>query len=167
MSIRRIFVLAAIAALAFLSTQGTHAQQASASATSVRAAARPTVLAGQTASRSAPADGPTVKRTVLLQHDTSAPGFEAVLVAVEIPVGGREGRHFHSGTAMIHVTDGAITLDYEGKPTVRYKAGDSFFVDAKAVHEGINKENVPAKAIATFINPKGQPVTTQVAPATK
>ena len=138
MSIRRVFVLAAIAALAFVSTHVTYAQQA-----------------------------PTVKRTVLLQHDTSAPGFEAVLVAVEIPVGGREGRHFHSGTAMIHVTDGAITLDYEGKPTVRYKAGDSFFVDAKAVHEGINKENVPAKAIATFINPKGQPVTTQVAAATK
>ena len=138
MSIRRFVVLAAVAALAFLSTQATQAQQT-----------------------------PTVKRTVLLQHDTSAPGFEAVLVAVEIPVGGREGRHFHSGTAMIHVTDGAITLDYEGKPTVRYKAGDSFFVDAKAVHEGINKENVPAKAIATFIIPKGQPVTTQVAAATK
>lgn len=138
MTIRRVFVVAAIAALAVVSAHVTHAQQA-----------------------------PTVKRTVLLQHDTSAPGFEAVLVAVEIPVGGREGRHFHSGTAMIHVTDGAITLDYEGKPTVRYKAGDSFFVDAKAVHEGINKETVPAKAIATFINPKGQPVTTQVAPATK
>ena len=138
MSIRRICVLAAIAALAFVFTQVAHAQQ-----------------------------GPAVKRTVLLQHDTSAPGFEAVLVAVEIPVGGREGRHFHSGTAMIHVTDGAITLDYEGKPTVRYKAGDSFFVDAKAVHEGINKENVPAKAIATFIIPKGQPVTTQAAGATK
>jgi quercetin dioxygenase-like cupin family protein len=138
MSIRRICVLAAIAALAFVLTQVTHAQQ-----------------------------GPAVKRTVLLQHDTSAPGFEAVLVAVEIPVGGREGRHFHPGTAMIHVTDGAITLDYEGKPTVRYKAGDSFFVDAKAVHEGINKDNVPAKAIATFIIPKGQPVTTQAAPATK
>ena len=138
MSIRRIVILAAIAALAFVSTQVTHAQQA-----------------------------PPVKRTVLLQHDTSAPGFEAILVAVEIPVGGREGRHFHPGTAMIHVTDGAITLDYEGKPTVRYKAGDSFFVDAKAVHEGINKENVPAKAIATFIIPKGQPVTTQAGAATK
>lgn len=110
---------------------------------------------------------PAVKRTVLLQHDTSAPGYEAVLVAVEIPVGGREGRHTHSGTAMIHVTDGAITLDYEGKPTVTYKAGESFFVDAKAVHEGINKGSVPAKAIATFVIPKGQPVTTQVPPATK
>ena len=138
MSIRRIVVLAAIAAFAFVSTPATDAQQT-----------------------------PAVKRTVLLQHDTSAPGFEAVLVAVEIPVGGREGRHFHPGTAVIHVTDGAITLDYEGKPTVRYKAGESFFVDAKAVHEGINKDNVPAKAIATFIIPKGQPVTTQAAPATK
>jgi len=110
---------------------------------------------------------PAVKRTVLLQHDTSVPGYEAVLVAVEIPVGGREGRHMHPGTAMIHVTDGALTLDYEGKPTTTYKAGDSFFVDAKAVHEGINKGSVPAKAIATFIIPKGQPVTTQVPAATK
>ena len=66
---------------------------------------------------------PRSKRTVLLQHDTSVPGYEAVLVSVEIPVGGREGRHTHSGTAMIHVTDGAITLDYEGKPTTTYKAG--------------------------------------------
>src|SRR3989442_8541744 len=105
---------------------------------------------------------PTVKRTVLLQHDTSAPGYEAVLVAVEIPVGGREGRHTHSGTAMIHVLEGAITLDYEGKPTVTYKAGESFFVDAGKVHEGINKTNVATRALATFVVPKGQAVTTQV-----
>jgi len=138
MTIRRICVLAAIAALAFVSAQVTHAQQ-----------------------------GPAVKRTVLLQHDTSVPGYEAVLVSVEIPVGGREGRHTHPGTAMIHVLEGAITLDYEGKPTATYKAGQSFFVDAGKVHEGINKENVAAKAIATFVIPKGQPVTTQAAPATK
>jgi len=138
MTIRRIVVLAAIAALAFVSAQVIHAQQA-----------------------------PTVKRTVLLQHDTSAPGYEALLVSVEIPVGGREGRHTHPGTAMIHVLEGAITLDYEGKPTTTYKAGQSFFVDAGKVHEGINKENVPAKAIATFVIPKGQPVTAQVGAATK
>jgi len=138
MTIRRIVVLTAIAALAFVSAQVIHAQQA-----------------------------PTVKRTVLLQHDTSAPGFEALLVSVEIPVGGREGRHTHPGTAMIHVLEGALTLDYEGKPTTTYKAGQSFFVDAGKVHEGINKENVPAKAIATFVIPKGQPVTAQVGAATK
>src|SRR5580765_7848851 len=115
------------------------------------AAALAVVCAGAvTAAQQAPA----VKRTVLLQHDTSAPGFEAVLVAVEIPVGGREGRHTHSGTAMIHVTDGALTLDYEGKPTVTYKAGDSFFVDSGKIHEGINNGTVPIKALASFVTPK-------------
>ena len=128
------------------------------------AAALAVVCAGAVTTAQQP---PAVKRTVLLQHDTSAPGFEAVLVAVEIPVGGREGRHTHSGTAMIHVLEGAITLDYEGKPTMTYKAGESFFVDAGKVHEGINKGNVPSKAIATFVIPKGQPVTTQVPAATK
>ena len=138
MSIRRVFVLAAVAALALVSTQVTHAQQAAA-----------------------------VKRTVLLQHDTSVPGYEAVLVAVEIPAGGREGRHTHPGLAMIHVEEGTLTLDYEGKPTTPYKAGESFFVEAGKVHEGMNKGTTLVKAIATFVVPKGQPITTQVPPATK
>jgi len=110
---------------------------------------------------------PTVKRTVLLQHDTSVPGYEAVLVAVEIPAGGREGRHTHPGLAMIHVEEGTLTLDYEGKPTMSYKPGDSFFVEAGKVHEGMNKGTTPVKAIATFVIPKGQPVTTQAPAATK
>ena len=54
---------------------------------------------------------PEVKRTVLLRHDAPAPGFEAVLVGVEIPVGGREGRHTHPGLAMIHVEDGTLKVD--------------------------------------------------------
>jgi quercetin dioxygenase-like cupin family protein len=110
---------------------------------------------------------PTVKRTVLLQHDTSVPGYEALLVAVEIPAGGREGRHTHPGLAMIHVEEGTLTLDYEGKPTMSYKPGDSFFVEAGKVHEGMNKGTTLVKAIATFVIPKGQPVTTQVPPATR
>ena len=113
------------------------------------------------------AQTPTVKRTVLLQHDTSVPGYEAVLVAVEIPAGGREGRHTHPGLAMIHVEEGTLTLDYEGKPTVGYKAGDSFFVEAGKVHEGMNKGTTPVKAIATFVIEKGKPITTQVAASTK
>ena len=110
---------------------------------------------------------PTVKRTVLLQHDTSVPGYEALLVSVEIPAGGREGRHTHPGLAMIHVEEGTLTLDYEGKPTTPYKAGESFFVEAGKVHEGMNKGTTVVKAIATFVVPKGQPITTQVPPATR
>jgi quercetin dioxygenase-like cupin family protein len=105
---------------------------------------------------------PQVKRTVLLRHETPAPGFEAVLVRVDLPVGAREGRHTHPGLLLIHVEEGTLTLDYEGKPTVDYKAGDSVFVEPGKVHEGINKGNTPVKAIATFVIPTGATITTQV-----
>ena len=106
---------------------------------------------------------PTVKRTVLLQHDMlNVPNFQSAMVLVEIPVGGREGRHTHSGTLIVRVESGELTLDYEGKPTVTYKPGESFFVDPGKVHEGINKGSAPIKAVASFVTEKGKPLTTQV-----
>lgn len=104
---------------------------------------------------------PEVKRTVLLRHDAAGPGFEAVLVQVEIPVGGREGRHTHPGLLLIHVEEGTLTLEYEGKPSTDYKPGDSVIVEADKIHEGINKGNTPIKVIATFVTPKGATLTTQ------
>ena len=103
---------------------------------------------------------PEVKRTVLLRHDTPAPGFEALLVGVEIPVGGREGRHTHPGLTIIHVEEGTLSLDSEGKPTTDYKAGDSVVVEAGKIHEGINKGSTPIKVTATFVIPKGATLTT-------
>jgi quercetin dioxygenase-like cupin family protein len=105
---------------------------------------------------------PTVKRTVLQQHDLAVPGYEAALVQVEIPVGGREGKHTHPGLALIRVESGALTLEHEGKPAVTYKAGDSFVVEPGKVHEGTNQGNMPVKAIATFVIEKGKPLATQV-----
>lgn len=107
------------------------------------------------------AQQPTVQRKVLLQQDLTIPGYQAVLVSVEIPVGGREGRHTHPGSVLVHVEEGALTLDYEGKPTVTYKVGESFYVEPGKVHEGINRGNTPIKAVATFIVEKGKPLTTQ------
>ncbi len=82
------------------------------------------------------AEGPTVKRTVLLQQDIAG-GMTMSEVQVDIPVGG------------------------EGKPTNSYKPGDTFFVEAGKIHEGINRGTVPIKAIATFVTEKGKPLTTQ------
>jgi len=62
---------------------------------------------------------------------------------------------------------GTVTLEDEAQRAVTYQAGESFVIDAGKVHEGINRGAVPAKLIATFIIPKGQPVTTQVPAATK
>lgn len=114
----------------------------------------------RTAAAQAPA--PAVTRTVLLQHDLQVPGYSAVLVAVEIPVGGREGRHTHPGTLVARVEEGTLTLDYEGKPSATYKAGDTFFVDAGKIHEGINNGNATVKLLATFVVEKGKPLTTPV-----
>jgi quercetin dioxygenase-like cupin family protein len=108
---------------------------------------------------------PAPVRKVLLQQDLTIPGYTAVLVSVEIPVGGREGRHTHPGSAFVHVEQGVLTLDYEGKPTMTYKAGESFYVEPGKIHEGINKGNAPIKAIAAFVVEKGKPLTTQVADA--
>ena len=108
------------------------------------------------------AQQPTVTRKVLIQQDLAIPGYTAAMVAVEIPVGGREGRHTHPGTVMVVVQEGELTLDYEGKPTMTYKAGQTFSVEPGKIHEGINKGKVPVKAIASFVVEKGKPLTTQV-----
>jgi quercetin dioxygenase-like cupin family protein len=121
------------------------------------------VLAALVISTARPvAQAPAVVRTVLLQHDVSFPGYAAVLVAVEIPVGGREGRHTHPGTLVARVEQGELTLDYEGQPTKTYKTGDSFFVDAGKIHEGQNRGTTPVKLLATFVVDKSKPLTTQV-----
>jgi len=108
------------------------------------------------------AQQPTVQRKILLTQDLPIAGYQTVMAAVEIPPGGREGRHTHPGAVVGYVQEGTLTLDHEGKPTAIYKAGDSFYIEAGKIHEGINKETSPVKAIATFVVEKGKPLTTQV-----
>jgi quercetin dioxygenase-like cupin family protein len=106
------------------------------------------------------AAAPAVVRKVLMQQDVPN-GAQLSVVSVEIPVGGREGRHTHPGPLIVYVQEGALTLDYEGKPTVTYKVGETFSVDAGKIHEGINNGNVPIKALASFVTPKGAALTAQ------
>jgi quercetin dioxygenase-like cupin family protein len=108
------------------------------------------------------AQQPTVARKILLKADSAIPGYEEDLVAVEIPVGGREGRHTHPGSVMIYVQEGTLTFDYEGKPTATYNPGDALYVEPDKIHEGINNGKTPVKVLATFMVKKGLPMTTQV-----
>jgi quercetin dioxygenase-like cupin family protein len=108
------------------------------------------------------AQQPTVTRKILQKEDSAIPGYEVVLAAVEIPAGGREGRHTHPGLTMVYVQEGVLTLDYEGKPTATYKAGDSFYVEPDKIHEGHNFGTTPVKVLGTFVVKKGMPITTQV-----
>ena len=107
---------------------------------------------------------PTIQRKVLLTQDLPIPGYQAVMAAVEIPAGGREGRHTHPGAVVVYIQEGIITFDHEGKPTMTYKAGDSFYIEPGKIHEGINNGTLPVKAVATFVVEKGKPLTSPAAP---
>ena len=106
---------------------------------------------------------PSVKREVVEKHDLGAPGREGIMAVVEIPAGGREGRHIHPGADVFaYVASGTVALDVEGHPRATLKAGDHFYIAAGKVHEGINATSAPAKLVAVFVNEKGKPLTTQV-----
>ena len=107
------------------------------------------------------AQQPTVTRKMLLKVDSAIPGYEQALVAVEIPAGGREGRHTHPGSVMIYVQEGVLTFDCEGKPTATYKPGDTLYVEPEKIHEGINNGNTSIKVLASFLVKKGVPLTSQ------
>ena len=111
---------------------------------------------------SAAAQLPAITRKVLLQHDLAIPRHEVTMIAQEIPVGGREGKHTHPGMLVAYIQEGALTVEYEGRPAVTYKAGDTFYLEPGTVHEGMNKGNTPMKALATFISEKGAPLMTPV-----
>jgi quercetin dioxygenase-like cupin family protein len=85
-----------------------------------------------------------------------------VLVEVTLAVGGREGKHTHSGELIGRILEGELTLEQEGLPTRVYRAGEAGVIDGGRVHEGINKGKVPLKVFATFVVPKGKPLTTQL-----
>jgi quercetin dioxygenase-like cupin family protein len=113
-----------------------------------------------TGASSSHAEPPGAIRKVLLRRAITVPGYEEVMVETEIPIGGREGRHTHPGTMFARVEQGAVMLDDEGKQSVVYKVGDSYFVDAGSVHEGVNPGDIPTKILVTLVVKTGELLTT-------
>jgi quercetin dioxygenase-like cupin family protein len=108
------------------------------------------------------APAPAVQRRVLLTQDLAIPNYQTVLVEVTIPTGGREGRHTHPGSVVVYVQEGSLKLDHEGKQSVTYRAGESFYIEGGKVHEGINDGNGRVRALASFVVEKGKPLASQV-----
>jgi quercetin dioxygenase-like cupin family protein len=127
--------------------------------------ARATIVLAACATVWEPATGaspPNAVRKMLIQHDLPIPGYTAGIAAVEVPPGGREGRHTHPGPLYVYVQDGAITVETDGQPTRTYKAGDTFFIEGGKIHEGINYGTATYRSLTSFVIPKGKPLTTQV-----
>ena len=104
------------------------------------------------------APAPNVSRRVLLTQDLSIPNYQTAFVEVIIPAGGREGRHTHPGSAVVHVIEGSLTLDMEGVPSKTYQMGETFYIDTGKIHEGINNGAGRVKALASFVVEKGKPL---------
>jgi quercetin dioxygenase-like cupin family protein len=101
-----------------------------------------------------------LERKMLLRQDLSIPGYEILLAQVTLAVGAREGKHRHAGTLVGHIIEGELTLELEGQPTKIVRTGESVLIEARQVHEGINKGAVPIKALVTFVVEKGEPLST-------
>jgi quercetin dioxygenase-like cupin family protein len=119
----------------------------------------------QSASRpasSSASDAPAIKRTEIYKGPVAAADHEAVLMKVELAVGGHAARHTHPGDEVSYVTDGEIEITVEGQAPVRVKAGQGFSVPAGKVHEGRNVGTVPVQLIGVYVVEKGKPIATLV-----
>jgi quercetin dioxygenase-like cupin family protein len=101
-------------------------------------------------------------RKVIQKHDLQAADREGTMAYVEIHPGAREGRHTHPGEVFAYVLEGTMKLAIDGQPTETHTAGESFFIPAGKIHEGINDSTAMVKIVAVFATEKGKPLTTQV-----
>jgi len=120
------------------------------------------IVASVVAPSTAQAQQPGSKRTVLQQHDLSAPGREVIQVRVDFDPGYVAPRHTHPGEEIIYVIEGTLEYQIEGQPTATVKAGDVLFVPAGAIHSAKNIGTGNAAELATYVVEKGKPLSTLV-----
>jgi quercetin dioxygenase-like cupin family protein len=104
------------------------------------------------------AQQPGFARIALQTQDVCTPGKVAVQVRGEFDPGVATGRHTHHGEELTYILEGQIELRIDGQPPRVIKAGETFFVPAGAIHEGVNTGDGKAKVLATYIVEKGQPL---------
>lgn len=87
---------------------------------------------------------------------TAAPDLEVIVSDVIIPAGAQVPRHYHPGEEFLYLIEGSAIHVEEGKPDRIYKAGESFVIPPRAIHEPIGGPQ-GARAIAFRVHVKDQP----------
>jgi quercetin dioxygenase-like cupin family protein len=109
-------------------------------------------LAAHVAADDADKYGKLIDRTTLAGES----GEEAILVMHELPPGAESGKHTQMETEIVYVTEGAVTLEVQGKAPVTVKAGEAFHTTKGEVHNVKNASTTaPAKAVAFYLAKKG------------
>lgn len=101
-----------------------------------------------------------IGRTDVLRHDLEQPGREVIQVRVDFAPGASFGLHTHPGEEIAYVLEGSLEYQFEGKPPITLKAGESLFIPAGTPHAARNTGNVQAAELATYLVEKGKPLLT-------
>jgi quercetin dioxygenase-like cupin family protein len=101
--------------------------------------------------------GKTADGDVLQYPKTEKP--EIIAVTGTIQPGGRTPLHQHPIPVFVHVMEGELEVQTEGKETRSYKTGDSFIESVNRSHQAFNKGTSPAKILVVFVGEEGKPTT--------
>lgn len=98
-----------------------------------------------------------IKRIPLQRFDVPETPYETVIGIAEIVPNVSIGRHTHPGPESGYVIQGGFELLIDGEPPRHLKAGESYKIPARVVHDAKTGPN-GAKVIATYVVEKGQPL---------
>ena len=76
------------------------------------------------------------------------------LIVVLAP-GERTVLHRHGVPTFIHILEGEVTVDYDGRGTRTYRQGESFLEAMNVTHAGLNSGKVPVKILAVYMGADG------------
>lgn len=63
--------------------------------------------------------------------------------------------HKHGVPTFIHILEGEVTVDYEGRGIRTYRQGESFLEALDVAHAGKNTGAVPVKILAVYMGAEG------------
>jgi oxalate decarboxylase/phosphoglucose isomerase-like protein (cupin superfamily) len=67
-------------------------------------------------------------------------------------------KHWHPGEEIIHVLEGPLEYQVEGKPPVTLKVGDFPFIPAGTIHAARNVRTGPGAEVATYVVERPKPL---------
>lgn len=116
------------------------------------------LIAGSLMVISAQAQKPDIGRTELTRRDLGDSIREVIQVRVDFAQGAAFPRHAHPGVEVAFVLEGSLEYQFDGKPPVTLKAGESLFIPAGAFHSARNAGGGSASELATYVVEKGKPL---------
>ncbi|SIO48290.1 Cupin domain protein [Bradyrhizobium erythrophlei] len=98
-----------------------------------------------------------IKRTILQRTDGPAPGYETLVVSVEIEPNAVVARHTHPGVEAGYVVEGEAELTIDGQPTRTLNAGQTFEMPSRVPHWQKTGDK-GLRAVAVYVVEKGKPL---------